>query len=130
MDSSEKQYPVKKQGYENLLVWQQAMDLVVEVYDLTKQFPQQEVYALTDQVKRCAVSIPSNIAEGASRNHSKEFIQFLFISLGSAAELETQLRIAERVGYIQSSGIIEDKVVPIKKMLNALIRSKKGGHAK
>ena len=129
MDNSRKQYSVKKQGYENLLVWQQAMDLVVDVYDLTKKFPRQEVYALTDQVKRCAVSIPSNIAEGASRNYAKEFVQYLFIALGSAAELETQLRIAERVGYIQSAEIIEDKIIPIKKMLNALIKSKKGGYA-
>ena len=129
MDNSEKQNSAKKQGYENLLVWQQAMDLVVEVYDLTKKFPRREAYALTDQVKRCAVSIPSNIAEGASRNYAKEFVQYLFIALGSAAELETQLRIAERVGYIQSAEIIEGKIIPIKKMLNALIKSKKGAHA-
>jgi four helix bundle protein len=112
-------------GYENLHVWQQSMDLVVEVYELVKTFPREELYALTDQIKRSAVSIPSNIAEGGSRNYRKEFVQFLYISLGSAAELETQLRIAERVGYAQTSSMVKNKVIPIKKMLNALIKSRR-----
>lgn len=112
-------------GYENLHVWQQSMDLAVEVYELVKTFPREELYALTDQIKRCAVSIPSNIAEGASRNSRKEFVQFLYIALGSASELETQLRIAERVGYTQTNFMIETKIIPIKKMLNALIKSRR-----
>ncbi len=113
-------------GYENLHVWQQSMDLVVAVYELVKSFPREELYALTDQIKRSAVSIPSNIAEGGSRNSRKEFVQFLYIALGSASELETQLRIAERVGFAKTSSVIQSKIIPIKKMLNALIKSRKG----
>ena len=112
-------------GYENLLVWQQAMDLVVEVYELVKKLPKEETYALSDQIRRSAVSIPSNIAEGASRNSSKEFVQFLYIALGSTAELETQLRIADRIGYAKTTEIIDKRMIPIKKMLNALIKVKK-----
>lgn len=112
-------------GYENLRVWQQSMDLVVAVYELVKTFPREELYALTDQIKRSAVSIPSNIAEGGSRNSKKEFVQFLYIALGSASELETQLRIAQRVGYAQTSSIVETEIIPIKKMLNALIKSRR-----
>ena len=114
-----------KMGYENLVVWQQAMELVVEVYELVKKFPKEETYGLCDQIRRSAVSIPSNIAEGASRNSRKEFVQFLYIALGSTAELETQLRIADRVGYAETTDIIEKRIIPIKKMLNALIKVKK-----
>lgn len=112
-------------GYEKLVVWQRAMDLVVEVYELVKAFPSDETYALTGQIRRCSVSLPSNIAEGASRASHKEFTQFLYIALGSAAELETQLMIAERVGYADTRALIDEKLKPIKKMINALIRAKR-----
>lgn len=112
-------------GYEKLQVWQMSMDMVVEVYDLVKLFPKDEMYALTNQIRRCAVSIPSNIAEGAARYSKKEFIQFLYVALGSASELETQLMIAERVGYSPTRELIEQRVKPVKKMINALIRAKK-----
>lgn len=112
-------------GYENLKVWQLAMDLVVEVYELAKRFPREELYSLTDQIKRSAVSIPSNIAEGGSRHSNKEFVRFLYIALGSASELETQLLIVERIGYAQTTSLLKDRLIPIKKMLNALITSRK-----
>ena len=78
-------------NYKNLLVWQKAMDLVVEIYNITKLLPKEETYCISDQLRRSAVSVPSNIAEGQSRNSVKEFIQFLAIARGSLAELETQL---------------------------------------
>jgi four helix bundle protein len=88
-------------GYERLEVWQQAMDLVVLVYELTQSLPVEERFALSDQMRRCAVSIPSNIAEGASRRSNKEFAQFLYVAKGSASELQTQLEIGRRVGYFK-----------------------------
>ena len=87
-------------GYEQLIVWQKAMDLTVEIYRIVKLLPKEELYALSDQMRRAAVSIPSNIAEGQSRNSTKEFIQFLNISAGSNAELFTHLLICGRVGYL------------------------------
>lgn len=78
------------QSIQDLIVWQKAMDLVIEVYNLVKELPKEEQYALSDQMIRAAVSIPSNIAEGQSRNSTKEFIQFLSVAKGSNAELQTQ----------------------------------------
>ncbi len=92
---------------------------------LVKQLPREETYALSDQMRRAAVSIPSNIAEGASRNSTKEYIQFLYIALGSAAELETQLIIGERIGYFRAINAIKQSLVEIKKMLHGLISSLK-----
>ena len=86
--------------YKNLKVWQKSLDLVVEVYKKTDTFPDKEKFGLTSQINRCAVSISSNIAEGAGRNSNKEFNNFLGITLGSSCELETQLIIAHRLGYI------------------------------
>ena len=99
------------------------MDLVVDIYKTINNLPQIEKFALSDQIRRCSVSIPSNIAEGAGRNHTKEFIQFLSISLGSLYELQTQLEIAQRVGYISHINNLESKTLEIEKMLNALISS-------
>ena len=110
-------------GYEKLDVWQKSMGLVTKVYVLVKLLPKEETYALSDQIRRSAVSIPSNIAEGSSRNSKKEFIQFLYISLGSLCELETQILIARNIGYIQDITTIRAKTLQIKKMLNALITS-------
>lgn len=87
-------------GYKDLLVWQRAMDLAAHCYQLTESFPRSEIYGLSAQLRRSAVSVPSNIAEGNSRRSTKEFLRFLSISLGSMAELETQVRIAERLGYM------------------------------
>ena len=109
--------------HKDLIVWQKAMDFVEEIYKLTGKMPQSELYGLTSQIRRSAVSIPSNIAEGAARNHNKEFTQFLYISLGSVAELETQLLLAEKLQFIPAAPI--SNLSEIKKMLLGLIKSKK-----
>ena len=112
-------------SYQDLEIWKRSIYLVEQVYMLVKQLPREETYALSDQMRRAAVSIPSNIAEGASRNSTKEYIQFLYIALGSAAELETQLIIGERIGYFRAINAIKQSVVEIKKMLHGLISSLK-----
>lgn len=84
-------------GYKDLAVWQKSINFTVEIYKLTQTFPKEELYGLTSQIRRAAVSIPSNIAEGNERNSHKEFNQFLHIALGSAAELDTQLLIAKEL---------------------------------
>ena len=100
------------------------MDLAAQVYSLTARFPKDELYGLTSQIRRSAVSIPSNIAEGAARHSRKEFIQFLHIASGSVAELETQLLLALRMGFTSSSSIISD-VEEVRKLLLGLLRSLK-----
>jgi four helix bundle protein len=87
-------------SYRDLEVWQKAMAMVVECYKITKQFPKDEIYGLTFQLRRAAVSIPANIAEGRERQHTREFVQHLSIAYGSLAELETHLQIAQRLNYI------------------------------
>jgi len=111
--------------YKDLKVWQEAIDLVEEVYKLTNSFPNSETFALANQLKRAAVSVPSNISEGASRQSTKEFIHFLYIALGSASEIETQIIIAQRLDYIKYSNGVIEKITKIRKMLNALISSLK-----
>ena len=93
------------QGYRDLVVWQQAMNVAVETYRLTSAFPKDEMFGLTSQMRRAAVSIASNIAEGEGRKSKKEFAHFLGFSLGSKAELETQLILCERVGLASNSEI-------------------------
>ncbi|MBQ1711526.1 MAG: four helix bundle protein [Treponema sp.] len=97
----------KVESHKNLTVWQKSMDLVVLVYKLMEQLPKEERYSLCDQIRRSAVSIPSNIAEGKSRNSIKEYKQFVGIAKGSAAELETQLLICERIGYLDKEELSE-----------------------
>jgi four helix bundle protein len=87
-------------NYRDLIAWQKAMDLVEEVYRATKQFPREEIYGLTSQVRRAVVSVPSNIAEGQGRSSAKEFQHFLSIAHGSLREVETQLMIAHRLEYL------------------------------
>ena len=112
-------------GYEKLNVWQESMNLVTKIYKIIKKLPKEEMYSLSDQIRRSAVSIPSNIAEGSSRNSKKEFMQFLYISLGSLCELETQLKICINIGYLQNLEDIFLQTEKIKKMINALISSLK-----
>ena len=88
-------------SYKDLELWQVSMNFVTEVYKLTKDFPKEELYGLTSQIRRCVISIPSNIAEGASRKGTKEFIQFLWIANGSLSEFETQIEIAQKLGYLE-----------------------------
>jgi len=113
----------KAKTHKDLIVWQKEMDLVEELYRLTEAMPKSETYGLTSQIRRAAVSVPSNIAEGAARNHDKEFVQFLYVALGSAAELETQLLLAERMRYITNAPF--DGLSEVKKLLLGLIKSKK-----
>lgn len=96
------------------------MDLAVGLYNVTKGFPKEEFYGLTSQIKRSVVSVASNIAEGAARNSKKEFSQSLYISLGSLAELETQLLLAQRLEYLNSDKIFSE-IDKIRKMLLGLI---------
>ena len=113
------------QKYEDLIVWQKAMDLVVEIYGLAKLLPTEEIHALSNQMRRAAVSIPSNIAEGQERNTTKEFINHLYIAKGSKGELETQLLICVRLQYLMQPQIAKalNLLSEIGKMLNALIQS-------
>lgn len=89
-------------SHQKLDAWQKAMKLVVEIYNHTKEMPKEELYGLTNQIRRSAVSIPSNIAEGCARQSDKETIQFLYISIGSISEVETQLLIAKELGYLKN----------------------------
>ena len=103
------------------------MELAVACYDITKAFPQAEQFGLASQMRRAAVSVASNIAEGAARTSSKEFVQFLYISLGSASELDTQIEIARKIGLGNTPDIesLQLKVNGISRMLQGLIRSVK-----
>ena len=87
--------------FKEIVAWQKSHELVLMVYVLTARYPKYELFGLTSQSRRCAVSIPSNIAEGFNRYHTKEFKQFLYISLGSCAELETQVEISQELGYLE-----------------------------
>ena len=96
--------PRKISSYRSLVVWQKAVDLVTDVYAATSVFPRHELFGLTSQLRRCAVSVPSNIAEGQGRATKGEFIQFLCHARGSLFELETQLHIACKLGYLSVEG--------------------------
>ena len=108
----------KTNTHKDLDVWKLGIELVKDIYILTKNFPKNEQFGMVAQMRRCAVSIPSNIAEGAARNSRKEYLQFLYISLGSMSELETQLIISEELNYIKDSVAIEKLKILRKNMLN------------
>jgi four helix bundle protein len=112
-----------KRKHHDLRVWQEAIDVVEAIYDLTKRFPKTEIYGLISQMRRSAVSVPSNIAEGASRLSDREFIQFLGVARGSLSELETQITIAERLGYVVDPVGVTGKVDTVFALLNGLIGS-------
>jgi len=110
--------------FRDLDVWQKGMKIVKDIYSITKAFPKEEQYALTSQMRRCAISIPSNISEGFNRKYNKEYRQFLYISLGSCAELETQMEICRELEYI-SDEIKKDVLNEItyeSKMITNLIK--------
>lgn len=109
-------------SYKELLVWQKSMTLVTNVYSMVKNFPKEEQYGLTSQIKRCAVSIPSNIAEGLGRFSRKDYIRFLGTSRGSLFELETQTLISKNLKFINNSEDIDSSITEISKMLNSLIK--------
>lgn len=115
----------KIQSYKDLIVWQKSIELVILVYKLTAGFPRSEIYGLISQMRRCVVSIASNIAEGKLRGSRKDFRQFLIIAFGSGGELETQLLISKRLGYGDSAKYIEIENIlsEVMKMLNVFITS-------
>ena len=111
-------------SHKDLKLWTESMTL--DVYAISKTFPKEELYALTSQIRRAAVSVPSNIAEGAGRKGEKEFCRFLYIALGSLSELDTQLEIATRLKYINNEELINsifDRIIYIRRMISKLIKS-------
>lgn len=114
---------MKSQSYKDLVVWQKAIDLATWVYGLTSRFPKEEIYGIVSQIRRASVSIPSNIAEGQSRQHKNEFIQFLSIAKGSLSELETQLIISGKLEYINENELNEGKerIAELNRLLHPLI---------
>jgi len=115
----------RNNSYRSLIVWQKSMELVKTVYKITNTFPQEELFGLTSQIKRSVISIPSNIAEGKGRQTNKEFVQFLYIALGSLYELQTQMELAYELDFIDRIEDVENLMIEIEKMLNALIKIKR-----
>lgn len=113
------------QSYRDLKVWQTGMDLAENCYSVTRNFPKEELYGLTSQIRRASVSIPANIAEGHGRKTRKEYIQFLYISQGSLRELETHLILSKRVKFVVSNEInsLLSQCESVGRLLSALIRA-------
>ena len=120
----------KIQHYRELLIWQKGITLVKDIYFLTKKFPESEKFGLTAQIQRAAVSVPSNIAEGQARQHSNEFRQFLYVVLGSLAELDTQTTIAGELGYINTNELkmLIAKIIELRKMVWGILSKLNTGH--
>ena len=114
----------KIKTYRDLDIWKVSIQLVKEVYKLTEQFPKQEMYGLVNQMRRAGISIPSNVAEGFRRYHNKEYKQFLYVSLGSCAELETQVTIARELDYISEENEVAllEKMDHISRMISNLLK--------
>lgn len=119
--------PVKIKSFTQLNTWQEGHKLVLMIYAITKDFPKEELFGLTNQTRRAGVSITSNIAEGFSRNYLKEKIQFYYMSLGSLTELQNQLLIAKDINYIDQLNFkkISLQTITVHKLINGLIRSLK-----
>lgn len=115
---------MKVTSYENLIVWQKAMDLVAYTYEATAGFPSEERFGLISQMRRASVSIPSNIAEGSRRGTRKDFRSFLLNAYGSGAELETQVKLATRLGFIENieAAKMESALDEVMRMLNSFIK--------
>lgn len=109
-------------SYKQLIVWQKSMYLVVMVYKATKNFPREELYGITSQMRRASVSIPSNIAEGNARRTRKNYRSFLVQAFASGAELETQIELAKRLQLLQETQLLEQLLTEIMKMLNTMIQ--------
>jgi len=116
--------------HKELDAWKQAMALTKDIYIITRKFPKDEQYGIVSQIRRAAVSIPSNIAEGSARNSDREFIQFLYIAQGSLAELETQLLIAKELKYTDNNDEIFSNIKSIQKLIQGLIKYLKGKQQK
>jgi four helix bundle protein len=110
---------MNKHNFKKLKIWQESIDLVVESYEMTKSFPNEEKFGLSNQLNRCSVSIPSNIAEGSSKSSEKHFKTYLETSLGSAFEWETQLIIVYKIGYINQDrfNYLENRINKIQNMI-------------
>lgn len=113
----------KIKNFRDLKIWPSGMEIVLCIYGLTGKYPKEELFSLVSQMRRAAVSMPSNIAEGFARQHNKEYTQFLYISLGSAAELETQIEISFKLNYINESSRNEliEKIKQFSRMTTSLI---------
>lgn len=114
----------KIKNFRDLNIWKLGMEIAADIYKETKQFPQQELYGLSSQMRRAAVSIPSNIAEGFARKYNKEYRQFLYIGLGSCAELQTHIEIAYSQGYLSEEirAALSEKIDHISRMTMSLIK--------
>ena len=114
-------------SYRDLNVWRQGMDLVDQIYRLTRTYPKSELYGVTSQMQRAAVSVPSNIAEGHQRDSTKEFLHHLSIALGSLAELDTLVEVSERLGYLDRGrkGALSQRIDSIGRMMRGLQKSLK-----
>lgn len=112
-----------KRAHKKLEVWQESVALATNIYQITEPFPKSEIYGLTSQMRRAVVSVPSNIAEGAARFYTKEFVQFLSIAGGSLSELDTQVEIAANLGYLtaQQKENVDERIDSISKKLAGLI---------
>jgi four helix bundle protein len=114
--------------YRDLVVWQKSMELVTEVYRMTKNFPGDEIYGLTSQMRRCAVSLPSNIAEGYGRHSTQDYVRFLRVACGSLFELQTQMEISKNLTYLNENAFYThyEASREIERMLNSLINKVAG----
>ena len=117
------QNPTIMKTHKDLTVYKESIKLVLDVYEITASFPDKEKYGLSSQMRRASISVPSNIAEGAARRSSKEYIRFLTISLSSLSELETQMEIALKLDYFRLNKINFDRLEHIRRMLLNLIKS-------
>ncbi len=115
----------KIKSFKDLRVWQKGIEIVIDAYALTKKFPKEELYSLTTQIKRSAVSIPSNIAEGQGRNSTKDFLRYISIAYGSLLELETQVSISEMLGYLSGNEtrFLLEKCAEVGRLVNGLRNS-------
>lgn len=116
---------MREKPHKKLDVWQKSIDLVMHIYSLTESFPRGEEYGLKNQMRRAAISIPANIAEGAGRQTNREFIQFLHMAQGSLSELDTHLEISKRLGYFDEGNLKEwlSLMDDVDKMITGLIKS-------
>lgn len=114
---------IENKPHKKLAVWKEAIDFTLDIYNLCKKIPREELFGISSQLKKSAYSIPSNIAEGSSRQSKKEFIRFLYIAQGSSSEVETFLEISRRLGWISNKDkeCLDEKIIRISKMLTGLI---------
>lgn len=122
---------MKVKDYKDLRVWQKGIEIADKIYSVTENFPKTEIYCLTAQMRKASISIPSNIAEGFARHHIKEYKQFLYVSLGSCAELDTQITIAHRRNYITKKKMEElaEEINHESRMISSMINKLYGQQA-